>query len=112
MTFEELKDAIRNSIALGKHLVNEFCESVEEVEDFDIRIVTLYLMDTPEIEGRYSNKDEMIVIHSYFEGEHQVAKPDPDGGYTVEDMVDILAKVLYDLMELWGDDASIEWLGD
>lgn len=110
MTFDDLKANIADKIDFGRYVVQTFSDNVEEIAQFETRIVTLYLNDHREVEGRYVSKDNSIAIHTFFSGEHKIM--DAQGKLSLEELIELLATVIYDLTDLWGEDAWLEWLGD
>lgn len=110
MTFEDIKANIVDRIEFGKYVIKTFSENVDEIAQYETRIVTLYLNDHREVEGRYVSKDNLVVIHTFFGDEYKVMET--NDSLTLEETIELLATMIYDLLDMWGDDAWLEWLGD
>ena len=109
MTYDELKQLITNTLEFAKAVMQAINDNWQELEGYDTRLVTLFQGDEPKVEGRYLSKGNKIQIRTYF---GKTTTYTPLDETPIEQAIEALATVLYDYMDLYGEDGWLKWLGE
>lgn len=117
LTKEELKGNIINSVAFGKHYMEDLSDTTGPLENYNIRILTLFThIDEmePLMQLRYELKGEKLKLWiSNGDGDNgMIGVPTAD---TFEENLEAVTWTIYDQIERLNGDGvmwSINWLGE